>query len=383
MATTESPITTTDDLHTAADQLTPLLRERAADIEAARSLPPDVVEALRRAGCLHAMLPTSHGGVGADLVEALGGIERLARAEPSAAWLAMISSGAWVDVAGVPRDTFDSLVGRDQMVVGVFSPSGTAEAVDGGYRVSGRWPFASGCELATWIYGNCLDQSGDEPTIRTVVFRADEVEIEDTWHVLGLRGTGSHHIRVDDIVVPAERTCTDDDPRAIDTPTLRIPPPSLIALGVATVALGAARGALDELRGVAGERTPLLASSPLAGHPLYQRDLAAADTELRAALDLIRERAEDLWSTASAGEPITLDQRTRTRAAAAWVADRALDAARGAFRAGGGSAVYDTSLLQRRLRDVETIGQHFLLRPDTLVTAGRAMSGQELDVPVF
>ncbi len=383
MTITEDSITTTDDLYTAVEQVSPLLQERASAIEATRTLPPDVVDALRRAGCLHMLLPAGHGGVGADLVDALDVTERLARAEPSAAWLAMLSSAAWVDVAGVPPDTFDGLVGRDQTVFGVFSPSGSAEAVDGGYRVSGRWPFASGCELATWIYGNCLDQSGDDPTIRTVVFRVDEVEIEDTWHVLGLRGSGSHHMRVDNIVVPAERTCTENDPRAIDTPLLMVPPPSLIALGVATVALGAARGALDELRGVAGERTPLLASNPLAGHPLYQRDLAAADTELRAAHDLIRERADDLWATASGGGPITLDQRTRTRAACAWVGERALDAVRGAFRSGGGSAVYDTSPLQRRLRDVETIGQHFLLRPDTMVTAGRAMSGQELDVPVF
>lgn len=372
-----------DDVLAAANDLAPELRARAPEVETARSLPPDLLEGLVSAGLFHFLLPLEFGGAGATLSEAYEVYETVSRADASAGWLVMIGSGIWIDLAGLEPTTFQEVVGRGALLAGVFRPSGTAEPIENGYRVSGCWAFASGCGHSRWIYGNCIDASGDQPVVRSVVLPSEEVLIEDSWHVLGLRGTGSHHFSVERALVPAERTCTEDDPRVCDVPILRIPAPAVFALAVASVALGAARGALDSLTAVARERTPLLSRGPLVTNPLHHRGLAHTQASLQAARALLHDRAGELWATAEVGDPISLAQRARARSAAVWITDRAVEVASWAFRAGGGSAVFDTSALQRRLRDVHTMAQHFLVRDDTLVTAGAVLSGQELDVSVF
>jgi indole-3-acetate monooxygenase len=381
--TTITASTALGELRGAIDRLAPSLRARSAEIESARRLPRDLLDDLDAAGCFRLALPRSHAGLEATLPDALDVYEALARADASVGWLVMIGSGNWIDVANMPRPTFDAVVGTGERLAGVFSPSGTVEATTGGYVASGRWAFASGCDHATWIYLNCIDPQAEAPHIRTVVLPVDEVEIEDTWRVAGLRGTGSHHVRVDGVVVPAERTSVLQDPYVVDTTLLRLPPPAIFSQCVAAVAVGTAHGALDELGTVAGERTPLLAADRLVTSPLYQHDLARADAHLRAARALLHEQAAELWATAEAGKPLTLAQRGRMRAGAVTIVDQAIAVTDTAFRAGGGRAIYDEHPLQRRLRDIHTLGQHFLVRPDTLVTAGRALSGQEPDVPIF
>ncbi|MGH8986063.1 MAG: acyl-CoA dehydrogenase family protein, partial [Acidimicrobiia bacterium] len=359
---------------------------RAAEVEAARRLPADLLAQLVSAGCFRVLLPPSLGGAGADLVAALRVYETLSQADASVGWNAMIGSGVWLDLVGLPRATLDSLYGDgpDAMIAGVFNPTGVAVPVDGGYRVSGRWAFASGCSHSDWLYGNCTEEADGEQRFRTVLFAAAEVQIEDTWHVMGLRGTGSHHFTVDNVVAPAERTCaTFEDEPAIDDPIVRIPVPSLLALAIASVAIGTGQGALDEITGVAQSRTPLLASSSLAASPLFQRDLSTADTELRAARALIHGVAGEAWTTACAGEELDLEQRARIRAAAVWAVSRASAVVRAAYHAGGGSALYVESPLQRRLRDIHAVTQHFLVRPDTMITAGAVLAGQDVDVPVL
>jgi indole-3-acetate monooxygenase len=371
----------------AVDDLADHIADRAAEIESARRLPDDLVDALTRTGAFRMLVPPSHGGIGADLVTALDMCELLARSDASVAWTTMIGAGVWLDLVGLPPATFDDLYhnGPDVPIAGVFSPSGVAVRVAEGYRVSGRWAFASGCTHATWFYGNCLEEiDGGAPAFRTVLFRPDEIEIEDTWHVLGLRGSGSHHVSVDNVVIPAERTfATFDAEAALDTPAVRVPVPSFIALAVATVAVGSARGALDEIGAIANARTPLLAGSALADNPLFQHDLASADAELRAARALLRDVATRVWETAVARDELNDRERAEIRSSAVSAASTAADVVRTAYHAGGGSAVYDASPLQRRLRDGHTITQHFIVRPDTLTTAGSILLGHEIDVPVF
>lgn len=367
-------------------RLAPVITARAREIEEARRLPADLREQLTAAGCYRLALPDSHGGAGADLPSLLRVFEALSRADASVGWTVMIGSCSWCDLAGLPGATFDALYadGPDVVVGGTFAPSGVAVAVDGGYRVRGRWSFASGCEDADWLYGNCTEAIEDGYLLRTVLFDPREVTIEDTWDVLGMRGTGSHHFRADDVLVPAERTARVfvDEPD-LDAPIVRIPPPQLYALGVASVAIGAAHGALEEIRALAAEKVPLLAGSALAGSGLFQFQLATADTELRAARALVHEHAARAWATAVQGSPFTPEERARLRAAAVWATGRAAAAVDVAHRAGGSHALRTDHPLQRRLRDVHTIGQHFLVRPDTLTTAGAVLAGQEVDLTVF
>jgi indole-3-acetate monooxygenase len=385
-AVDEAP-TTVEDVLTAVEALAPAIAGRAVEVEAARRVPPDLLDDLRGAGAFRALLPRSHQGLGADLPAALRVWEALARADASVGWVAMIGGGAWIDLVRLSRASFDALFAGpgDLIVAGVFSPSGTITAVDGGYRVTGRWGFASGCEHADVIYGNCLEGTdGGVPQLRIAVFRPEDVVIEDTWRACGLRGTGSHHIRVDDLVVPAERTVAPlaDEP-CLDEPVVRLPVPSLLALGIAAAALGNAQAALDEVLALAAAKTPLLAPAPLAANPLFQHDVATADTELRAARALVHETAASMWDAATAGLPFTLGRVGGARAAAAWATERATHVVDAAYHAGGGTAVYDDSPLQRRLRDAHAITQHFLVKSDTLSTAGAILAGQDPAVVVF
>ena len=367
-------------------ELAPSIAGRATEIEAARRLPADLLAALTAAGCFRVLLPRSHGGGGADLPGAMRVFEALSRADGSVGWTVMIGASAWCDIAGLPRATFDALYagGPDVVGGGAINPTGTAVRVDGGYRVRGRWAFASGCEHCAWLSATCVEEDGDGQRLRTVLLAPAEVEIEDTWKVSGLCGTGSHHFAAHDVLVPAERTFpTFEAAPCVDEPVVRIPPPALYALEVASVAIGIAQGALDEILALATAKTPFLASGTLAANPLFQQQLAGADTELRAARTLLYADAEVAWATAAGGAPFAPEQRARLRAGAAWATSRAAASVDAAYLAGGGSSLYLDNPLQRRLRDVHAVTQHFLVRPDTLTTAGAVLAGQEADLTVF
>jgi alkylation response protein AidB-like acyl-CoA dehydrogenase len=371
----------------AAEELVPAITERAPEVEATRRIPRDLLDRLIAAGCFRILVPRSHGGVGADLATGMRLNETLARADGSVGWTVMIGAAAWGDLAALPRPSFDALFvhGPDILAAGAFNPTGRIVADDGGYRVTGRWGFASGCEHANWLFGNSVEGVVDGvPQLRIAVFTPDEVTIEDTWHVSGMCGTGSHHFRADDVFVPADRTFRPlvDHP-SIDEPIVRIPPPSVIPLLISSVALGIARGALDDVVALAAEKVPLLSPAPLATDPVFHLDLATADTELRAARALVYEVTDEVWAAALAGFELSMDLRARVRAAGVWCAARAAAVVDTAYRSGGGSSPYADSPLQRRLRDIHALTQHFLVRRNTLVTAGAVLAGQDVQVMVF
>jgi len=378
---------TVDDVLAQVQRLAPSIADRAPEIEAARRMPADLLEDLVDAGCFRLLRPPSHGGAGADAPGVLSVFEALARADASTAWVVMIGSGSWLDLAGLPSPSFDALFSDpDTITAGAFNPTGSITEADGGYRVTGRWSFASGCEHADWIYGNCVELAGDgtEPRLRIAVFAPDQVVIEDTWTVAGLCGTGSHHFHVDDVFVPADRTvlALDHEP-GLDAPILRIPLVSMISLAIASVALGTAHGALDDILAIATNKVPLLAPAPLAANPLFEVELANADTDFRAARALLYDVARSAWDMAVAGEPFDLVQRARMRAAAVWVTEHAVAVVDAAYRSGGGSSLYADCPLQRRLRDVHAITQHFVVKRDTMTTAGAILAGQDVEPPVF
>ena len=299
----------------AVRQLTPSILDRAGEIEAGRRMPPDLLDQLRSAGCFRLVRPTTHGGLEASIADAMRVLESLARADASVAWTVMIGAGSWIDLAHLPRETFDALYATnpDAITAGVFNPTASVVPVDGGYRVDGRWSFASGCEHADVLFGNGVEGIVDGmPQLRGVVFAPDDVVIEDTWSVSGLCGTGSHHFHVAGTVVPAERTYEPmgGEP-CIDALIAHLPPPAVFSLVMASVALGIAQGALDDITVLASHKTPLLSPVSLGANPLFQLDLATADTELRAARSLLYDEATQVWATATAGGPLTMEHRAR------------------------------------------------------------------------
>jgi alkylation response protein AidB-like acyl-CoA dehydrogenase len=387
MTALASPATTAADVLAAVSELAPDIAARAGEIEEARHLPADLLEQLIGTGAFRLLLPTTHGGVGAELAAALEVLEVLAAADGSTGWTVMIGAGAWADLAGLPRASFDALYasGPDVLVAGAINPTGSIESIDGGYRVSGRWAFASGCEHADWLFGDCVEGVVDGvPQLRMALLARDQVEIEDTWHVSGLRGTGSHHFHVEGAVVAAERTYpTLQAVPCLDATVVRIPAPSMISCLVASVAIGIARGALDDIVSLAAHKVPLLDGAPLAANPTFQLDLATAHTELRAARSLVHDAAAELWAIAADGGEPTLSDRAHVRAATTWATARAADVVGTAYRAGGGSSLYLHCPLQRRLRDVHAVTQHFLVRRDTMTTAGAILAGNDVDLLLF
>jgi alkylation response protein AidB-like acyl-CoA dehydrogenase len=386
MRTVNGEARTASDVAAGVARLAPSISARAPETEAARRVPDDLWAELEDAGCLRMLLPPTHGGLGLALPEAMRIYEALSRADASVAWTVGNCSGAWCDLAGLPRETFDAVFsGGDVTVAGVFAPCGVAHRVDGGYRVSGRWGFASGCRHCDWLFGNCLEytQAG-EPRMRTVLFSPSEITIEDTWTVSGLCGTGSHHFTADEVFVPIARTsATLEDEPCVDVPLVHIPPPPLFALAITSVALGVAQGALDDILTMAGGKTPLFAGAPLAANPLFQHQLAGAHTDLRAARGLAYDEARAAWAAAVDHTPFTVEHRARIRATAVWATARSTAVVDFAYHAGGGSALYATNPLQRRMRDIHAITQHFLVKPDTLTTVGAVLAGREIDLPVF
>jgi alkylation response protein AidB-like acyl-CoA dehydrogenase len=378
---------TVDTVLQAVRQLAPSIFDRAGEIEAGRHVPIDLLDRLRAAGCFRLVRPARHGGLEASIPDAMRGLESLARADASVAWTVMIGAGSWIDLAHLPRETFDALYATnpDAITAGVFNPTGSITPVDGGYQVTGRWSFASGCEHADVLFGNCFEGIVDgAPQIRGAVFALADVAIEDTWSVSGLCGTGSHHFHVDRAVVPAERTY---DPMngepCLDTPIVHLPPPAVISLVVASVALGIAQGALDDITVLASDKLPLLSPVALAGNPLFQFELATADTDVRAARSLLYEEAGRLWAAGASGDPVTMEHRAQVRASAVWTVERATSVVTAAYRAGGGTSLYSDCPLQRRLRDIHALAQHFIVRRDTLVTAGAILAGQDVQPMVF
>jgi alkylation response protein AidB-like acyl-CoA dehydrogenase len=386
MTITHDTMTVETVIH-AVRQLAPSIFDRAGEIETARRMPVDLLESLRAAGCFRLVRPASHGGLEASIPDAMLAIESLARADASVAWTVLIGAGSWIDLAHLPRATFDALYATnpDAITAGVFNPTGSIVAVEGGYQVSGRWSFASGCEHADVLFGNGVEGVVDGlPQIRGAVFSPQDVAIEDTWSVSGLCGTGSHHFHVDGAVVPAERTFApmDGEP-CVDALIVHLPAPAVLSLVMASVALGIAQGALDDITVLASDKMPLLSPVALAGNPLFQFELATADTDVRAARSLLYEEAARLWDAGATGAPLTMEHRAQVRASAVWTVERATSVVTAAYRAGGGTSLYSDCPLQRRLRDIYALAQHFIVRRDTLVTAGAILAGQDVEVMVF
>src|SRR5262249_2755172 len=258
---------------------------------------------------------------------------------------------------------------------GAFAALGRATPVDGGYRVSGRWPFASGCEHCTWLMGGCVIADGQSvrrlpsgaPDARLMLFPPGEARLIDTWTGAGLRGTGSHDIAVDDALVPAARSFSLVTDRPYHrSPLYAFPVFGLLALGIGAVALGIARAAIDELVRLARAKTPTHSRRLLAERATVQVDVAKAEALLASARAFVFEASGEAWAVAESEGAIELRHRARLRLAATHATITAARVVDLMYDAGGGTVVYATSPLQRHFRDVHVATQHTLAAPATL-----------------
>jgi len=368
----------------AARALFPRIREAAEIGDRERRLPAELVTAFTDAGFFRACVPRTLGGEEADAATLLGMIEEIARADGSAGWCVMIGATTGLVAGYLPDDEARAVYGDPSVVTGgVLAPRGTATPVAGGYRVSGRWPFASGCQHSAWLVGGCLvEGSGPEPV--TVIFPAADVEVVDTWTVSGLCGTGSHDIAVRDVFVPSARcfSLVRDRPRQ-SGPLYRFALFGLLAASIAAVTVGIARAAIETLVDLAGGKRPTGSRRMLAERAMVQAEVARAEATLRSARAFLFEAVGQAWHVASAGRDLGVRERAIMRLAATSATTGAAAAVDRAYDAGGGTSIYATSRLQRCFRDVHAATQHAMVAPATLELVGRLLLGLETDTAML
>jgi alkylation response protein AidB-like acyl-CoA dehydrogenase len=375
-------MTVTQPLSTDLEHAARLARQCAATTERDRALPDPLVTALRDTGLLRAGAPAAIGGPEAPPAVLLAGAERIAQADAATGWCVSIAATSSLLAAYLPHDAAVEILGdQDDIAAGVWAPRGKAIPADGGVRVTGRWPFCSGITHSNWFFAGTVLEDGDAqagpPALRVVALPTAEIEILDTWHTIGLRGTGSHDAVATDVFVPDARVfAIVDTPPRVDAPLYRFPLFGYFALSIAAAALGNAQGAIDDLIALAAHKVGQGSTRALAERPATQATVAESEAALRAVRAGYYEAIEQAWAQAQDGD-VDMDRRLGLRLAATHVVRTAADITRSMYDLGGGTAIYDDSPLQRRFRDGHTATAHFQVNPAMWELTGRVL----LDLP--
>src|SRR6266508_2004849 len=248
-----------DQVQATARELSTLATELAPETERGRRLPDDLVSRLRASGLMLAGAPSDVGGLELPPGLALRSAEEIARGDASAGWCVSIAATSSLLAAYLSDESRAELFDDPQQIAaGVWAPRGKARRVDGGIVVSGRWPYCSGIAHAAVFFAGCIIDIGSDPSGATpmpsVIAITDELEIVDTWHTLGLRGTGSHDVVADELFVPIARVFSLFDGPVLDRPLYRFPIFGYFALSIGAAALGNARGTIDELAELAAHK---------------------------------------------------------------------------------------------------------------------------------
>ena len=373
----------------AVDKIRPVVEAGANESEKLRRLPDATAKALHEAGLFHMLLPREMGGLEADPVSQSEVIERLAYIDGSAAWCAFIGAGSTGFVAAqLPDAGIQDLLARSGGEWPVFAGSpatgGTAERVPGGYRITGRWAWASGIGHASWVQAGFMVMEKGEPArgenglprMLAAVIPVADLTVEDSWHTMGLRGTGSAHFSSPGITIPEHRTFPFLNPLARRGGVLfQLPVLGFFGPAFSGFFQGLGRRALDEITRIAQTKTRIMAGTRIAERGVFQRDLALADGKLRAARLLLHHELAALWQRLHDGRPPSELESNRVLFAFTHNAQAGVEAADMAFRYGGGEALFLESPLQRIKRDIEGGAQHILVGEHNFELLGKAMLG--------
>jgi alkylation response protein AidB-like acyl-CoA dehydrogenase len=376
-----------------ARKLQPLVRRYADQAEVERRLPAEVAEAMAREGLYRLAAPRVYGGAEAPPRTQIEVIEALSLADGSAGWNLMIGIETFGLVAPGFSPDEDFLSDPGAILCSSTAAVGRAEEAEGGVRLTGRWPFVSGCHNARVFGGLCQLHRGGEPVEgRPPVFALvdrGQFEIEDTWKVGGLRGSGSHDVHVDDVFVPGARlgatlggvytrrnTCG-------DSPLFRIPLGSRLAYNKVGVGFGIARAALDAFTELAVGKVPRFTGTTLRERPFAQRAIARAEVRLRSARAFVFERVDALWEALLAGRGVTDKERALLQIACSDAAAASVEAVDLVAEAAGTTANDLGFALERQQRDVRVVRQHFTVAPHHLEDGGRVLLGMEPRSPML
>ena len=376
--------------------VTALLRAEAPRIEAARSIPSDVLERLHEARLFRLLLPRTLDGDELPLKVHAQVMETIASADASVAWCMGQGAGCAMSSAFLRKDVAKRLFGpADAVLAWGAGVQGKAIEVDGGYRVSGKWTFASGCANATllgahsWVYekdGKTQRRRPDgRPLDRTPLFCKSKATIHDMWHTLGLRGTASYTYEVTDLFVPQEETIDRENfTELVETGTLfHFPTTQAYAAGFSALMLGIAQGMVSDLAKLALTKSPRGAASSLLDSPVFQSELAVLEARLRACRAYLHTTLDEIWTEVDQTHEMTVRQRADLKLATTWVINQGVDIATQAYRAAGQTAIFPINPFEHRLRDAYCASQQTQGRPSNFITIGRVLMGLEPDTAMF
>ncbi len=374
----------------------PALRDRSVEIDRLRQLPQDLAETLAADGFYRTLVPPTLGGLGLSPATFATVCEVLATGNASAAWCTFIGATSQITFAALEADQLaEVLADPDVITAGVFAPSGLARPAAGpdgadGFVVSGRWAWASGSHNAAWISGGVQVSGGDSaedeadgepPRIGRAFFRPAEIELHDDWFTSGLRGSGSSTFEAHEVWVPATRVAFEGSilqSAYADEPLYRMPLFGLLALPIGAIALGMARACVSEVMRIAQAKVPMGSARTLAQRPALHSAVGVADTEVRAARTLLYATIDAAWERAQHA-PADLETRRNLRTATVHAMQTSLRVISSMNAAAGGTAVFESSPLQRHLRDAQTASAHFMVAMPVMELAGRTFFDPEAD----
>lgn len=352
----------------AARGLVPQIRASASDIHTTRELPRPLFSALADAGMFHLALPRAIGGAEIDYPDFVQVMEELGKADASTAWA--VNQGAnFATMAArmAPEVAREIWIDTPRSVVS-NTPGATAKAVvaPGGYRVTGRQGFSTGCRHASWVAAHAqiidnghMRQWNGQPEARYLFVPIAQAELLDTWHTRGMRGTGTHHFEVKDVFVPEERTViAKGAPLVIDNARYRIPFGLSFSGGDAAIALSVARSCLTEFYELAGSKTPRYVQGLLRDQPITQFSVGQAEAAQRSGRAFLMDAVGEIWREIVAKGEASLERRAALRLAATHAIRLAAQVVESVYTAAGATAAFEGNLIQRHFQDIHVITQH-------------------------
>ena len=351
--------------------LLPVLRKRTARAEQLRRLPDETFADFQGAGLFRALQPRRYGGYELDLDIFYQAVIEVGTVCGSSAWiLGVIGVHNW-HLAIFPPQAQEDVWGKDTSIQlsTSLAPTGTVQRVDGGFRLSGRWSFSSGCDFCQWaVLGGLVPpaESGQPSDARVFLVPRRDYVIDDNWHVMGLCATGSKDVVVNDAFVPEYRTHSYTDafylrhPGTVinDAPLYRLPFGLVFANGITAPAIGAALGAFEAFREQSSKRINARDQSRVVEDPFVQYRLAEAGAEISAARDRVLGNFAEMMRLVRAGEEIPLSARARYKWDAGKAIDRSVRAVDKLFEASGGRGIFLDNPIQRAWRDVHAMRAH-------------------------
>jgi alkylation response protein AidB-like acyl-CoA dehydrogenase len=385
-----------DDIVKATHALAPLIQESLSAMEAERRLAPQVVAALRKLGAFRLAVSHEYGGLELDPMTQVRVVEELSRMDGSVGWCAMVSSAGSFASAFLAPTVAQRVCGSvDFSLAGQVVPVGRAEVVEGGYRVTGRYRFGSGCQHASVIIGGCIVFEGSKPRqlangrpeIRVMMFPPSACKILDTWQTTGLAGTGSHDFEVENVFVPSEESWSFAERPQCSGALYRFPP--LFLVTHAGVPLGIARAAIDAVIELAQHKELMPDPHKLFGARLLRDEsrvheaIAVAEGALAAVRSFVYSTLEELWETLNRKEKPSPRQRALYRIMLIDVHRVAKEVVSTMYDLAATSAIYRSHPLDRLMRDILTACQHGVVHPKMYRPAGRLLLGLESGDPLF